>query len=66
MEPDTAATHDEIWEDSALVESWNQALEEYKVSESEFEVSKPRSSDKLTWSCRNTTASTPEEAQSTT
>ncbi|KAK4115562.1 hypothetical protein N656DRAFT_385438 [Canariomyces notabilis] len=30
MEPDTAATHDEIWEDSALVESWNQALEEYK------------------------------------
>jgi len=23
-------THDEIWDDSALVNSWNQALEEYK------------------------------------
>ncbi|KAL2166781.1 hypothetical protein VTG60DRAFT_2162 [Thermothelomyces hinnuleus] len=30
MEPETAATHEEIWDDSALVESWNQALEEYK------------------------------------
>lgn len=27
-------THDEIWDDSALVDSWNQALEEYKVSRS--------------------------------
>jgi len=25
-------THDEIWDDSALIDSWNQALEEYKVS----------------------------------
>ncbi|KAK4156679.1 survival motor neuron-like protein 1 [Chaetomidium leptoderma] len=25
-----AATHEEIWDDSALVDSWNQALEEYK------------------------------------
>ena len=25
-------THDEIWDDSALVDSWNEALEEYKVS----------------------------------
>lgn len=24
-------THDEIWDDSALIDSWNQALEEYKV-----------------------------------
>lgn len=32
MESETAPTHEEIWDDSALVESWNQALEEYKVS----------------------------------
>jgi hypothetical protein len=25
-------THDEIWDDSALVKSWNDALDEYKVS----------------------------------
>ena len=25
-------THDEIWDDSALVDSWNSALDEYKVS----------------------------------
>lgn len=24
-------THDEIWDDSALVDSWNSALDEYKV-----------------------------------
>ncbi|KAL2137643.1 hypothetical protein VTI28DRAFT_8677 [Corynascus sepedonium] len=30
MDSETAATHEEIWDDSALVESWNQALEEYK------------------------------------
>lgn len=24
-------THDELWDDSALVESWNEALEEYQV-----------------------------------
>ncbi|KAK3304536.1 uncharacterized protein B0T15DRAFT_558332 [Chaetomium strumarium] len=30
MESETAATHEEIWDDSALVDSWNQALEEYK------------------------------------
>ncbi|KAL2149594.1 hypothetical protein VTH82DRAFT_8246 [Thermothelomyces myriococcoides] len=30
METGTAATHEEIWDDSMLVESWNQALEEYK------------------------------------
>src|SRR5690242_9102382 len=26
-----ALSHDEIWDDSALVESWDQALQEYKV-----------------------------------
>jgi hypothetical protein len=26
-------THDEIWDDSALIESWNDALAEYKVGE---------------------------------
>ncbi|KAK4240281.1 hypothetical protein C8A03DRAFT_42157 [Achaetomium macrosporum] len=30
MESETAATHEEIWDDSALVDSWNHALEEYK------------------------------------
>lgn len=25
-------THDDIWDDSALIDSWNDALEEYKVS----------------------------------
>ena len=24
--------HEEIWDDSALIDSWNEALEEYKVS----------------------------------
>jgi hypothetical protein len=24
--------HDEIWDDSALIESWNDALAEYKVT----------------------------------
>jgi hypothetical protein len=27
----SAMNHDEIWDDSALVDSWNEALEEYKV-----------------------------------
>jgi hypothetical protein len=26
-------SHEEIWDDSALVDSWNDALEEYKVRE---------------------------------
>jgi hypothetical protein len=25
-------THEEIWDDSALIDSWNDALAEYKVS----------------------------------
>lgn len=28
-------THDELWDDSALVESWNEALEEYQVRDIE-------------------------------
>jgi hypothetical protein len=24
-------SHEEVWDDSALIESWNQALDEYKV-----------------------------------
>lgn len=31
MASERVATHDEIWDDSALVDSWNQALAEYKV-----------------------------------
>ena len=31
MDKDAEPTHEEIWDDSALVNSWNQALEEYKV-----------------------------------
>jgi len=27
-------SHAEIWDDSALVDSWNEALEEYKVRNS--------------------------------
>lgn len=26
-------TYDEIWDDSALIDSWNQALDEYKVGD---------------------------------
>ena len=35
MNDDRQPTHDEIWDDSALVDSWNQALNEYKVKWSE-------------------------------
>jgi len=31
MELDNNPTHEEIWDDSALVNSWNQALKEYEV-----------------------------------
>lgn len=31
MEPE-AASHEEIWDDSVLIDSWNEALAEYKVS----------------------------------
>ncbi|KAK4454977.1 hypothetical protein QBC34DRAFT_374749 [Podospora aff. communis PSN243] len=30
MDGENNLTHDEIWDDSALVNSWNQALDEYK------------------------------------
>lgn len=26
-------THEEVWDDSALLDSWNEAVEEYKVSD---------------------------------
>lgn len=29
---DQELTHDEIWDDSALIDSWDQALQEYKVT----------------------------------
>ncbi|KAK0704990.1 hypothetical protein B0H67DRAFT_649380 [Lasiosphaeris hirsuta] len=32
MDFDHQISHNEIWDDSALVDSWNQALEEYKAS----------------------------------
>lgn len=39
-------THNEIWDDSALIDSWDEALEEYKVA---FMQSHPLISDpKLT------------------
>jgi hypothetical protein len=31
-EIETKMSHAEIWDDSALVNSWNEALEEYKVN----------------------------------
>lgn len=31
-------THAEIWDDSALVDSWNEALEEYKVRKNQSRV----------------------------
>lgn len=31
MAPKNNISHAEIWDDSALVDSWNDALEEYKV-----------------------------------
>ncbi|KAJ4307128.1 hypothetical protein N0V88_000505 [Collariella sp. IMI 366227] len=30
MDSEAAPTHEEIWDDSALVDSWNEALREYK------------------------------------
>ena len=30
--PEKALKHEEIWDDSYLVQSWDEALEEYKVS----------------------------------
>lgn len=32
-EDDKPLSYNEMWDDSLLVDSWNQALEEYKVSE---------------------------------
>lgn len=30
--PARPLTHEEIWDDSALIQSWDEAVEEYKVS----------------------------------
>jgi len=62
-------THDEIWDDSAMVKSWNEALEEYKVRgrrrvlvdmgsarPAQDELSSPRHP----YNYRSITASTPE------
>lgn len=49
-------THDDIWDDSALVNSWNQALEEYQVSQTR------KASSEISYAeifIRNTIASTP-------
>lgn len=34
MYPEDNATHEEVWDDSALVDSWNEALQEYEVKDS--------------------------------
>ena len=34
--------HEEIWDDSALIDSWNEALEEYKVSRRVLQLSHRR------------------------
>jgi hypothetical protein len=31
-EKKNGVSHEEIWDDSALIDSWNEALEEYKVN----------------------------------
>jgi hypothetical protein len=31
-------THEEIWDDSALVQSWDDAVEEYQVSQAPVHV----------------------------
>lgn len=51
MEEEENITHEEIWDDSALIDSWNQALDEYKVWDgNSFKV------DGKLMKCRNTTA----------
>ena len=52
-------SYNEMWDDSMLVDSWNQALEEYKVSKGmSAERTKPT---RLTRS-RNITAYTPRQS----
>lgn len=29
--PNQELSHDDVWDDSMLIDSWNEALEEYKV-----------------------------------
>ena len=30
--PNQELSHDDVWDDSMLIDSWNEALEEYKVN----------------------------------
>lgn len=59
-------SHDDIWDDSALVASWNEALDEYKVrsmntSRSITSTLTKTHQLKALSAYRNTTASTPAE-----
>ena len=38
MMADGELSHAQVWDDSELVDSWNEALEEYKVVISRFDV----------------------------
>ena len=65
MEFDTKnPTHDQIWDDSALVDSWNSALAEYQVRLSPLLPSCVHSCKTNRKNPRNTTASTRKAAQS--
>lgn len=57
MESSKNLSHDEIWDDSALVNSWNDALDEYNVSA----VHRPNL-DQVDFVARNITASMPKVA----
>lgn len=54
---DKPLSYNEMWDDSMLVDSWNQALEEYKVSKGDVAAERAKPS-RLTRP-RNTTAYTP-------
>lgn len=42
-------THDEVWDDSALIDSWNEALNEYKASPPPSWSFPTPTSDAQTW-----------------
>lgn len=48
--------HEEVWDDSALIDSWNEALAEYKVGH-RIEITEPFADI-----CRNTTVFMPRAA----
>lgn len=55
--------HEDIWDDSALVNSWNEALAEYKVRpKRQAQATSNRHEKLIVAPCRNITASTPQEA----